>query len=115
MDPVPLLLVKALVGGLGVVAFTVVARVVRPERLAGLFCAAPSVAVGSLAVVVLVSGQRDGVLAAQGMIVGAAALVAACLVGALVARPADGSALRISAATSVAWLAAAALLAVVVW
>ncbi len=115
MDPVPLLLVKALVGGLGVVAFAAVARMARPNRFAGLFCAAPSVAVGSLAVVVLVSGQRDGVHAAQGMIVGAAALVVACLVGALVAKPADGSALPISAVTSVAWLAAAALLALVVW
>ncbi len=68
------------------------------ERLAGVFSAAPSVAVGSLAVVVLASGERDGLLAAKGMVVGVVALVGACLVGALVARPVDGSALPISAA-----------------
>ena len=97
------------------VAFAALARVVRPERLAGIFCAAPSVAVGSLAVVVLVDGERDGLLAAQGMAVGAAALLGACLVGALVARPADGSAIPVSAATCVTWLALAALIAAVVW
>lgn len=115
MDPVPLLLLKGLVGGVGVVAFAAVARVVRPGRLAGVFCAAPSVAVGSLAVVVLATSERDGLLAARGMVVGAAALVGACVVGALVARPADGSAIPISAATCAAWLALAALIALVVW
>ena len=115
MEPVPLLLLKGLVGGLGVIAFAALARVMRPERLAGIFCAAPSVAVGSLAVVVLVNTERDGLLAARGMVVGAVALVGACLVGALVARPADGSAIPISAATCLSWLALAALIAVVVW
>ena len=72
-------------------------------------------AVGSLAVVVLAASERDGLLAAKGMVVGAAALVGACVVGALVARPADGSAMPISAATCAAWLALAALIALVVW
>ncbi len=115
MSPLALLLVKALVGGIGVVAFAALARVVRPHRLAGLFCAAPSVAVGSLAVVVLVSGEGDGLQAARGMVVGAAALVGACLVGAVSARTAEGSAVPVAAATSLAWLALATLLAVVVW
>ena len=115
MHPVTLLLVKGLVGGLGVIAFAAVARMVRPERLSGLFCAAPSVAIGSLAVVVLNTNSRDGLLAAQGMVIGAAALVGACIVGALVARPADGSAVRISIVTSLAWLALAAGIAAVVW
>lgn len=115
MDPVPLLLLKGLVGGLGVVAFAAVARAVQPERLAGVFCAAPSVAVGSLAVVVLASGERDGLLAAKGMVVGAAALVGACLAGALVGRSADGSALSVSAATCAAWLALAGSIALVLW
>jgi hypothetical protein len=110
-----LVLVKALVGGLGVIAFAAVARVLRPERLAGVFAAAPSVAVGSLAVVVLDKGEREGLLAARGMVVGAAALVGACIVGALVARPADGSAVPISIATGVSWLVLAALIAVVAW
>lgn len=115
MSPVPLLLLKALVGGLGVVAFTAVARVVYPQRLAGLFCASPSIAVGSLAVVVLTSGQRDGLDAARGMVVGAVALIGACLLAALTARTSGGSAVAVSAAAAVGWVAVAALLAVVVW
>lgn len=109
------LLVKGLVGGLGVVAFAAVARVVRPERLAGVFCAAPSVAVGSLAVVVIASSEHEGLVAAKGMVVGAAALVGACLVGALVARPAGWSAGPISVVTCVTWLALAAGIAAAVW
>ena len=115
MHPVTLLLLKGLLGGVGVIAFTAVARMVRPQRLAGLFCAAPSIAVGSIAIVVLDSSERDGLLAAKGMVVGAAALFGASLIGALVARPADGSAVPISLATSAAWLALAALIAVVAW
>ena len=65
MHPVLLLLVKALVGGIGVVAFAAVARMVRPKRLAGVFCAAPSVALGSLAVVVLSASAHEGRIAAQ--------------------------------------------------
>lgn len=115
MDPVVLLLVKALVGGLGVIAFTLVARMVRPERLSGVFCAAPSVAVGSLAVVVLNASDHEGMVAAKGMVIGSIALLGACTVGALVARPADSSAVPISMATCVAWLALAGVLAAVIW
>lgn len=115
MDPVVLLLVKALVGGFGVIAFTLVARMVRPERLSGVFCAAPSVAVGSLAVVVATASEHEGMVAAKGMVIGSIALLGACIVGGLVARPADGSAVPISIATCVAWLALAGVLAAVVW
>ena len=115
MSPSALLLGKALVGGIGVIAFAAVARVVRPHRLAGLFCAAPSVAIGSLAIVVLASGEVDGLQAARGMVLGAVALLGACLVGAIAARPAEASALPIATATGLAWLVLAALLALVVW
>jgi hypothetical protein len=115
VDPWLLLLVKALVGGVGVIAFTLVARVVKPERLSGVFCAAPSVAVGSLAVVVLNASDHEGMVAAKGMVLGSIALLGASIVGALVARPADGSAVPISIATGITWLAIAGVLAAVVW
>lgn len=115
MHPLLLLLVKALVGGAGVVAFTALARITRPQRLAGVFCAAPSVAVGSLAVVVLTASAHEGRIAAQGMVAGSLALFGACLVGAMVARSANGSALSISVATCAAWLALAAAIAAVAW
>lgn len=114
MDPLLLLLVKALVGGVGVIAFTLVARMVKPERLSGVFCAAPSVAVGSLAVVVLSASEHEGMVASEGMVLGSIALLGASVVGALVARPADGSAIPISIATCIAWLALAGALAAVV-
>lgn len=70
------IVVKALLGGTIVSAFAVVGHVLRPKWFAGLFGAAPSVAIASLAVTVLDKGRHDASLAAYGMLFGAAGFVA---------------------------------------
>jgi hypothetical protein len=73
-------LVKALVGGLAVVGFSLVGQAGHPKRFAGLFAAAPSVAVASLALTVAIKGPAATVPYAQGMLIGSAGMLAYCLV-----------------------------------
>lgn len=76
MHDVIVVLIKALFGGLLVSGFAVVGHVLRPKWFAGLFGAAPSVAIASLAVTVLDKGHHQASLAAYGMLFGAAGFVA---------------------------------------
>jgi uncharacterized membrane protein (GlpM family) len=66
---------KALFGGLFVVLFALISEVTTPKRFAGIFSAAPSVALGSLAVTLVAKGEHDVRAAAAGMAVGAIALL----------------------------------------
>lgn len=81
MNLVLMLGIKALVGGAAVVAFAAVGQVVRPRGLGGIFAAAPSVAIASLAITAIVSGAGPAAAQATGMVEGAVALFVACLVG----------------------------------
>jgi uncharacterized membrane protein (GlpM family) len=68
-------LVKAIAGGSLVVVFAVIGSVLRPRWLAGLFGAAPSIAIAGLVVTVADSSIVQADRAAEGMIVGAIAFV----------------------------------------
>jgi uncharacterized membrane protein (GlpM family) len=103
---------KALAGGLLVVAFAAAAQMINPKRLAGILSAAPSVALGSLAVTLVVKGVPDAQTAAQGMVLGAIAFTVYCLV--VVPALARWGARRGSAGALLAWFAGAFLLAWVV-
>ncbi len=81
MNDLPLLAIKMVNGGLFVVAFSLVAEALEPKRFAGLFSAAPSVALANLVVVLVVKGQPDGLANLSGMIVGAIAMAVVCLAG----------------------------------
>ncbi|MEU4215617.1 hypothetical protein [Actinoplanes sp. NPDC026623] len=70
---------KALAGGLLVLTFAALSKGLRPERFAGVFSAAPSVALGSLAVTLLFAGTGDLAAIGSGMAVGAAGFVGYCL------------------------------------
>jgi uncharacterized membrane protein (GlpM family) len=76
---VALIPLKALVGGLAVVAFSLVGQAGHPKRFAGIFAAAPSVALASLALTVLTKGPSATVPYAQGMLIGSAGMFAYCL------------------------------------
>lgn len=73
---VVVIVVKALLGGTLVALFAVIGHVLRPKWFAGLFGAAPSVAIASLAVTVVDKGHHDASVAAFGMLFGAAGFVA---------------------------------------
>lgn len=70
------LVARAMLGGVFVVLFALIAEAVSPKRFAGLFAGAPSVALGSLLIGLTVS--RPQVLATEtlAMIAGAAGFVA---------------------------------------
>jgi hypothetical protein len=73
--------VKAVNGGLFVVVFSLFGEVAIPKRFAGLFSAAPSIALANLLVTAVVAGNAEAKANAQGMIVGASALVVATVAG----------------------------------
>lgn len=69
-------IVQALAGGTLVVAFALVGQAVEPKRFAGLFSAAPSIAIAGLVVTVVASGDGQASKASLGMMLGAAGFVA---------------------------------------
>lgn len=73
----------AVVGGALVLVFSLVGTVVRPKAFSGLFGAAPSVAVASLALTIAYEGVGAAGRASTGMVVGAIAMTACCIVAAL--------------------------------
>jgi uncharacterized membrane protein (GlpM family) len=74
------IVLKAIVGGLAVMAFSLIGEAGRPKRFAGLFAAAPSVAIASLAITAFAKGGTGAVPYARGMLIGSAGMVAYCLV-----------------------------------
>jgi hypothetical protein len=78
--PVQLIL-KGLAGGIFVVAFALIGSIVKPKRLAGLFSAAPSVAIASLLITVYSASSNEGRQDARSMIAGAVAMIVAAVLG----------------------------------
>lgn len=101
MEEAVALALKALNGGILVVAFALVAETLIPKRFAGLFAAAPSIAIANLIVVAVADGDSEADASADGMLIGAGAMSAACLAGTLVMRRAN--ALRGAATVCVLW------------
>jgi uncharacterized membrane protein (GlpM family) len=77
---ISIIALKAVIGGLAVVAFSLVAEAAKPKRFAGLFAAAPSVALASLALTVVIKGPAATTPYARGMLVASAGMLAYCLV-----------------------------------
>jgi uncharacterized membrane protein (GlpM family) len=96
------LLIKAVNGGLFVVVFALLGEVLAPKRFAGLFSAAPSVALGSLSVTIIDKGTGEARQNTIGMLVGAVALVAFCVTARRLVQRFD--AMRGSALACGAWL-----------
>ena len=97
--------IKAVNGGLFVVAFSLIAEVLEPKRFAGLFSAAPSVALANLIVVIVSKGHGEGIANTRGMAIGALAFSISCLFGIFAVR--RYRALAGSSALLVVWLAVA--------
>ena len=67
-------LIRFLVGGVAVSAFAVVGDVFRPKSFAGLFGAAPSVALATLAIAFFSQGPAYAALEGRSMMIGSLAL-----------------------------------------
>ncbi len=92
------------------VAFALLSQGLSPKRFAGLFSAAPAVAIAGLTITVLDKGAHDAHLSATGMIAGSAGMIAyaACVVPLLRRLPASHAAF----AGMGAWAVTAAIVAV---
>src|SRR5437660_1610650 len=86
MSPAMTIVMKALAGGVLVVVFALISEVLKPKEFAGLFAAAPSVAVASLAVTWADRGAPGATTAALGMIAGGVAMAVYCVVGVYAVR-----------------------------
>jgi uncharacterized membrane protein (GlpM family) len=110
VSDVAILALKGLAGGLLVVAFAVLSEALSPKRFAGLFSAAPAVALAGLTIVLLDKGAHEARENAAGMIAGSAGMVAYAASAVPLLRR-----VRASVAATVAlaaWTAVAALVAV---
>ena len=103
-------LIRFVVGGVVVSLFAIVGDVLRPKSFAGLFGAAPSVALATLALTFAKHGGQYVATEARSMILGAIALcVYSFLVCQLLMRV-RCSALRATLAATVVWLVVAVAL-----
>jgi uncharacterized membrane protein (GlpM family) len=110
MHEVLILAIKALLGGTLVLVFALLSQSLDPKRFAGLFSAAPAVALAGLAVTLLDKGAHDAHQSSAGMIAGAAGMaVYAAAVIPLLRRTRAPVA---SMAALGAWTAVAAVVAV---
>jgi hypothetical protein len=99
--------IRFLSGGLFVSAFAVLSDLFKPKTFAGLFGAAPSIALASLILGVATAGKQAMATEACSMVLGAAALLLyAALVSWLLLRF-KFSALAVSFLSLLVWLAAA--------
>jgi uncharacterized membrane protein (GlpM family) len=79
VDVLLLALLKAVVAGTFVVAFAMLSEMVSPKSFAGIFGAAPSIALASITIIVLHGSVADGRTASFSMIFGAIAMLAYCV------------------------------------
>jgi len=101
------ILIRFLIGGIAVSFFAVLGDLFKPKSFAGLFGAAPSVALATLLLTVGKDGRQYAAAEAHSMLAGAIEFfVYASAVSRFMMRR-DGSALRISISLLPVWVAAA--------
>jgi hypothetical protein len=94
-------------GGLVVSAFAVLGDVLKPKSFAGLFGAAPSVALATLALTVRVNGTAYAARECRSMIAGAGAFIVYAYVCTRVLAHRNISALWVTLVATVIWFAVA--------
>src|SRR5438270_14077920 len=80
MADIAVLAMRGLAGGTLVVVFALVGEVVSPKAFSGLFSAAPSVALASLTLTVMLEGTGKARQDSVGMVIGAVGMRACCVV-----------------------------------
>ena len=97
------LLVRFLVGGVVVVIFSLVSDLLRPKTFAGIFGAAPSIALATLGLTFLTKGPAVASVDGRSMMVGALGLVAYGLVTSRMLLRSYGNVIGIVTASTAAW------------
>jgi hypothetical protein len=101
---------KAIAGGCLVVAFAMISDVLKPKAFAGLFSAAPSVAIASLALTAVLMSSDKASQSALAMVAGALGMIAFCLIAGLLEKRVGAV-----AGAGLAWLSWAAVAAIAFW
>jgi len=100
-------LLRFVVGGIAVSAFAALGDVLRPKSFAGLFGAAPSIALATLAITLAKDGAPFVAVEGRSMIVGAFALAAYSYIVCLILKRFAVSSLTATATALIAWFAIA--------
>jgi hypothetical protein len=101
------LLVRFVIGGIAVSFFSVLGDVFKPKSFAGLFGAAPSVALATLGLAILKEGKQYASTEATSMIAGCAAFFIYSSVVSWILMHRSASALRVSTVWLLLWGAVA--------
>lgn len=80
MRDVGLIAARAVIAGVFIVGFSLLGTVLKPKRFAGVFSAAPSIALANLIVVTLTEGERTASAELRAMTYGAFGFVLYCVV-----------------------------------
>ena len=100
-------LIRVLIGGTVVSAFALVSDMLAPKKFAGLFSAAPSVALATLFLTAATDGKFYAAIEARSMMAGALAFVAYASTVSVTLIKAKPSALLVSVLLLPLWLAVA--------
>jgi hypothetical protein len=106
------LAIRFILGGIVVSLFSALGEVFTPKRFAGIFGAAPSVALGTLALGFAKHGDRYVLVQCAGMLLGALALIAYCE---LCVWTADKPRLPVWLGAAMGWLVWGAIAAGAFW
>jgi len=98
---------RFLIGGLAVSAFAIIGDMLRPKSFAGLFSAAPSIALATLAIAIFKHGASYAVIQTEAMVLGAVAFVVYSIVVRQLLMRLHWSALRATFVATAVWLATA--------
>jgi hypothetical protein len=101
------LIVRFIVGGLFVSAFAVIGSMLKPKSFAGLFGAAPSIALATLALTISKNGKAYAAMEARSMAAGAAALFIYSIVVLLLLRRTRLRTLAAASSALIVWLGVA--------
>ena len=101
------LLLRFAIGGLVVSTFSAIGSVLRPKTFAGLFGAAPSVALATLVLTFHKNGHGYAALEGRSMVLGAIAMAAYAWVVAMILFRARHNTLLVTSSALVVWLAVA--------
>lgn len=98
------LLIRFLVGGLVVSAFALIGDILRPKTFAGIFGAAPSVALATLGLTFISKGPAVAGIEGRSMMAGAVALVAYGFFTSRMLLRAHNNVTAVAAASTGVWL-----------
>lgn len=101
------LVIRFIIGGLFVTAFAVMGDIFKPKSFAGIFGAAPSVALATLALTIGKNGKDYAALEARSMVAGAGALLVYCAIVTWLLKRDHMRALAATSSALVAWFVVA--------